>query len=362
MQQRTSIHLVALLFFAFALSPSTPAADQAVDLLHFSEAASINNRGVIAGGGCTSLCLTYEAVRVVANRLTFLGTLGGFAAVGYAINNGGVIAGQADTSQTDPNGVTISLAFVVHGDNPLRALGTLPGYAHSQAFGINDHNEVVGWVYNTDLTRPGGVAQDFRGFHVGADRVMRDVGSLGGATIARAIDNLGTIVGSSRLPDGQTRAFVLARGTMTALRGLGGRFAEATGLNERGQIVGSATYAGSNERRAVLWDRGVIIDLGTLGGSGARAWQINSRSDIVGEARTANGDRHAFLYYEGLIRDLGTLGGSISAALDINDEREIVGISETGEVDPLFGPVTRGFIVGKDGAMRDIRTLIARQD
>jgi probable HAF family extracellular repeat protein len=354
MLKATSIHTAAVLLLVFANSPSTAPANQAADPLHFSEAASINNGGVIAGGGCSPECLTYEAIRVAASGVSFLGTLGGFAAVGYAINENGVIAGQGDTSQTDSNGVTISLAFVVRRDNALRALGSLPGYTQSQALGINDRNEVVGWAYNTDLTRPGGVAQDFRGFHVSADGVMRDVGSLGGATIARAIDNRGTIVGSSRLPDGQTRAFVLDRGTMTALPGLGGRFAEATGLNERGQIVGSATSMGSNEPRAVLWDHGLIIDLGTFGGSGARAWQINRQGDIVGEARTAVGDRHAFLYRGGLMRDLGTLGGNASVALDINDQGEIVGLSQTAEVDPLFGPT----IVGRDLVMRDIRTLV----
>jgi len=349
----------ALVAAMLASRAAAPIADEPQDILLFNDALGINNRGAIAGAGCTALCNTYEAFRVTGGSLDFLGTLGGFAALAFDINANGAVVGQADTADVDANEVPVSLAFVAsRHDAAVRSLGTLPGYDHSQAFAINDLGEIVGWTYNTDFTQPGGVAPGARGFHVGADGVMRDIGSLGGSTVARDINNRGVIVGSSRTADGVTHAFVYEAGTMTALPGLGGRTSEALGINERGQVVGTSTYPGSNAARAVLWDRGSVVDLGTLGGLSARAWRINARGDIVGRARRADGAEHAFLYRDGTMHDLGTLGGRNSAAMDINDRGDIVGISQTGVIDPVFGPVSRGFVISQSGAMQDLQTVI----
>ena len=361
MNMRTKRALALTLLLANA--PAGASADRATQgtagVLFFSDLVGINNDGIVVGGGCAVACSTYSAIRVTGGTLEFLGTLGGFAADAFDINNDGVIVGQADTAALDPNGVAISLAFLAApGATAIQSLGSLPGYAHSQAFAVNDRGEIVGWAYNTDLTQPGGTAPTSRGFHIGPDGLMVDIGSFGGPTVARDINNQGVIVGSSRTTAGMTHAIVLKRGRMTALPGLGGRLSEALGINERGQIVGASTYAGSNAARAVLWDQGTIIDLGTLGGPTARASRISARGEIVGRARVAGGADHAFLYRDGTMHDLGTLGGRNSAAMDINDHGEIVGLSQTGEVDPSFGPVTRGFLVRADGVMRELRSVI----
>ena len=182
---------------------------------------------------------------------------------------------------------------------------------------------------------------NFRGFLVDRAGVMHDLGTLGGPTaIARDISNSGRIVGGSRIADGRNRAFLYDQGTMTELPSLGGIFDEATGINERAWMVGSAFYPGQpNARRAVLWRNGGIEDLGTLGGATARAWRINERGDVVGQARTGDGVTHAFLWRDGVMSDLGTLGGPTSVGLALNDAGVVVGLSETGVIDPLFGPI-----------------------
>jgi probable HAF family extracellular repeat protein len=55
-------------------------------------------------------------------------------------------------------------------------------------------------------------------------------------------------------------------------------------------------------------------------------------------------------YTQGSMQDLGTLGGPFSAAFDVNDAGEIAGVSAIGDVE-------HGFVVGKDGVMRDVGTL-----
>ena len=78
----------------------------------------------------------------------------------------------------------------------------------------------------------------------------------------------------------------------------------------------------------------LITDLGTLGGNGSAAVAINERAQVVGTATTANeyGDSHAFLWESGTMRDLGTLDGFTSEAVAINDRGQVIGnrVARTG--------------------------------
>jgi probable HAF family extracellular repeat protein len=103
----------------------------------------------------------------------------------------------------------------------------------------------------------------------------------------------------------------------------GGAFAEASAVNDRGQIVGWGGTA-TGESQAILWDEGQIIDLGTLGGSMSRAWGINNRGQIVGESETATGDFHAFLWEHGVMVDLAE-AGPFNRAFAINNRGEVAG-------------------------------------
>jgi probable HAF family extracellular repeat protein len=355
MNSTTLVSVVVAVSLA-ALTAGGALADQPEESL--SEAGAVAAGGAVAGSSCSPGCSSYDAiVRLPDGTVRRLGTLGGFAAISTAINGQGTVVGQADTALLEPNGLAISLAFVADEDG-MRSLGTLPGYVNSQAYGLNDRGEVVGWTYNTNPVTAATV-QNFRGFVIDRAGVMHDLGTLGGATaIARDISNSGQIVGGSRIADGRNRAFLYDHGTMTELPSLGGLSDEATGINERGWMVGSAVYPGqpAGARRAVLWRNGGIEDLGTLGGTTARAWRINERGDVVGQARTANGQTHAFRWRDGVMSDLGTLGGPTSVALGLNDAGVVVGFSETGVIHPLFGPIVHAFR-WEDGVMEDLGPL-----
>jgi probable HAF family extracellular repeat protein len=108
----------------------------------------------------------------------------------------------------------------------------------------------------------------------------------------------------------------------------------ATGINNRGWIVGSSEFVNTTGySHAVLWRNGRIFDLGSLAGptgfsSGSA---INSRGEIVGYSSTVEGEYHAFLWRGRRMIDLGTLGGTFAMATAINDRGEIVGYSSTVE-------------------------------
>lgn len=137
-----------------------------------------------------------------------------------------------------------SLAIPADGE-PLD-LGTLGGN-HAQALDLNDRGQVVG----LSATIPGQDSAPLRAF-LWEDGQMQDLGTLGNNSIARGINNLGMVVGSSAA-SGEEHAFVWYRGHMLDLGTLGGNLSRANAVNERGQIVGFSRAADGNEY-TVIWE------------------------------------------------------------------------------------------------------------
>lgn len=123
-----------------------------------------------------------------------------------------------------------------------------------------------------------------------------------------------------------------------------------TAITSTGDIVvGFANAAGgdpdSPSLRAWLWTErddiacskrpGTdICDLGTLDGTGsAEAWGVNDRGQVVGTACPATGGCRAFLWENGTMKDLDAMKGAypprLLNAMDINDRGEVTGRAQT---------------------------------
>ena len=262
-------------------------------------------------------------------EMTALGSLpgsNGFSR-GYAINNSGVVVGESDNDS--PRAFRWEAGV-------MSDLGDLGG-GSAVAHGVNDPGQVVGASSNGTVTRP----------FVWWRGQMRDLGTVAGDTDtpgrAWSVNNRGDIVGFSRIAGATSQATLwkgpnrprpgepLGLGSL----GDGEQFSEAFAINNRQQVVGRSSVAGTTER-AFLWEQDAgMTDLGALELNHSRATDINQRGQVVGYASTFAGfptfsAAAAFLWEHGTMHDLNDLveadtGWELLAAKGINNRGAITG-------------------------------------
>jgi probable HAF family extracellular repeat protein len=232
----------------------------------------------------------------------------------------------------------------------IRDLGTLGGA--SEAVALNERGQVVGWSNVRRSLNP-------RHAFLWEDGRMRDLGTLGrdlggdlpSLSAAVAINDRGQIVGNSSVNQNSpvSYAFVWQGGRMTALAP-GGDDSTADAISERGQVVGwRGDDLGYGRGRAFTWHNGAIRALGVLPGrTYSWAHDLNERGEIVGETYSVDDEQdgiqvktRAFLWRSGKLIDLGALPGHrVSSAFAINERGQILGSSWRSADDD----VGRGFL------------------
>jgi len=189
---------------------------------------------------------------------------------------------------------------------------------------------------------------------------ITDLGTLGGASAgARAINNVGQVVGASETASGETHAFLwTATDGMKDLGTLGGTSSRAFAINSQGHVVGVSALA-SGEQRPFFWTpAGGMQDLGTFGGGFGQALGINELDQVVGRSNLADGSIHAFLWTarEGLT-DLVSVVGDNSQAQGINNRQQIVGGSNFSTQANQFCALTIPFLTDRRGAFQNLGEL-----
>jgi probable HAF family extracellular repeat protein len=288
-----------------------------------SVASDLNSLGQVVGTMASAGA--YHAF-LYSGGLTDIGTLGGQYSNATAINDDGVVVGNAQ----------INSDFSYHGFTYIGGvLQALPGAADTQANGINNAGTIVG-------QRVVGTADgDQTHAYAYAGGTYTDLGTLpiGDASRALAVNGHGDVVGAAAnmingAPNFPEDPFLYRNGTMTSLGNFGGIFSAATSINDHGQIVGYSGIPGSigpdiYPRNAFLYENGVLHNLGGFGANvSSSAADINNLGQIVGAGSVASGDAHAFLYENGELLDLNALidpagGWVIRDAAAINDLQQI---------------------------------------
>jgi probable HAF family extracellular repeat protein len=290
----------------------------------------INDRDVIVGAcenGLIDPLANFPEIDAAVwkrGQIVDIGTLGGNASASMAINNRGLVTGNAYNTIPDPFygtlgplnafwafGVTQMHAFLWQDEGPMQDLGTLGGPDSIGEF-VNERGKVAGVSFTSFVANPNtGIPTQ--------DPFLWDDG--------RMID-LGTLGGTAGWP---------------------------YGLNNKGQVTGQSRLADDVRYHAFLWDRGVLKDLGTLGGDNSSARWINDAGEVVGRAEFSPGlrTRHGFLWKNGVMNDLGILAGDTCAtAYAINSSEQIVGDSGN------CAAINRGFLWENGGPIVDLQTLV----
>jgi probable HAF family extracellular repeat protein len=286
--------------------------------------------------------LSGRALIDVAGFKLDLGTLGGHNSwMNWGeINNFGQVVGMSETNVPDPNGEDIC-GFGTHLTcRPflwqffhMSALPTLGGN-NGQASAINNRGQIVGFAENgiVDASCPPGTTNNRIQLPVlwenGKARALPTGSDPDGD--AFWINDRGQAVGDTGTCGGATEhAASWENGTLTTLQDLG-TFAQALGNNNRGQIVGTVGSADNTTQTGALWHNQTLTTLGLLPGDvGGIASGINSKGEVVG----SNWDStfswsHAFIWEDNVMTDLNTLLPASSNLLAVMANK----INERGQI------------------------------
>jgi probable HAF family extracellular repeat protein len=300
----------------------------------------------------TSTSTTIANGRAVINIHGFnidLGTLGGKNSwTNYGgINDRGDAVGFAETSVPDPDGedfcafgtkLTCRGFLWRHGH--MRALPTLGGN-NAQASAINNREQIVG-ISETPALDPGCPASTPKKTispvlweRSEAHALPVVVGDQDG--FVQGLNDQGQAVGSSGTCSNiATHAVLWENGTAVQLPDLGRDGNDAYAVNEHGQAVGYVSTADGSTIVASLWQngaRGAVTNLGILPGDGAAfATGINNRGQVVGSTFNSAGWSRGFIWQDDVMTDLNSLISAdsnlfIIAASNINQRGQISGMA-----------------------------------
>lgn len=328
-----------------------------------SSLTDINSRGTAVGASTAydpaCDCVIVRAVKWSKGVLTDLGTLpGGVNSAAGAINSQGTVFGQSENGLIDPVYGAPAFVATIWKDGEIMDLGTLGGgFSVPGVFGdarprdgcINSRGQAVGAAANTNGD-PEGFATELifpgaYGFVPGnqwhatlwQNGTIHDLGTLGDGPDSQAIfiNERGQVAGNSYTDSvagvygiPTVHPFLWDNGQMVDLGSLGGVFANANGLNRKGQVVGGSTLTGEGYGHAYLWTHGAMQDLGFLGGSisFAEANAINDDGEIAGHSYTPDETVRGFRWKNGVMTDLGSVPGyDCSNTGSINATGQIVG-------------------------------------
>jgi len=242
-------------------------------------AAGINDNGEVTGVFTPPGLLEQHAFVYQNGVFTDIGTLRGYSTMPYAlpytINNSGTIVGDSNAAAFVYENGTMSI---------VKRLSARTAYA------VNDGGDVVGMLQ----TVRGGASFDNHGF-LFSNNSMIDIGTLDGDSNSVSVP---------------------------------------LGINRTRQIVGVAWKDGNSEERALLWENGVFTELPLLAPPPgydihySLATGINNRGDIIGESNASQ-----FVYRAGVLIDLnraiekdaGGIWPGIWRVSAINDAGQIAG-------------------------------------
>ncbi len=195
----------------------------------------------------------------------------------------------------------------------------LPGVYFTEAIGINNAGEVVGWC-NPRNAAP---TQGFL-YSGGVVTAIIDPLAATGSTVPIAINTAGSIVGTYTTSKGRTQAFLDVNGVFSDIQAPGTvSGSDAAGINNLGQVVGMY-YDVKGPGHAFFFDS-VTLKFKTIDVAGASyTWGqgINDSGLIALSSLDSNNVQHAWLY-NGKFTNIDVPGYDSSVPEGINNSGEV---------------------------------------
>lgn len=176
---------------------------------------------------------------------------------------------------------------------------TIPGSTETDAFGVNNSNEIVGLYY------------DGTGEH----------------------------------------GFTWTNGAVTTINVPGADSTAATGVNDLGEVVGN--YQVGNATYGFTDNNGVITTINSPGSTVTETWGINDSGTISGFYHDASGAAHGFIRdAAGNVTTYDAPGASATLLYGINNSGQVTG--SFTQFDPTTGANNHGFFLDPDGTFAQI--------
>jgi uncharacterized membrane protein len=291
----------------------------------------INDDGVAVGARMTAEGKYHALRHTEAGGVQDLGAQSEFGSESFAsaIAPDGAIGGH---SAPDATGVLASFRYTAVGGR--REI--CPGGC--SVWDLNGKGQAVGLLRGRDTTT-------WQAFVFSEAEGLRTLGTLGGVrSSASGISERGVVVGNAQLAGSAAgdvgHAFIYdPRASEPVLRDLnalartpGWVLEAANDVNDR-FVVGYGLHDGRKRGFRLDLEGGEVVDLGTVrGGGDSFGWAVDAYGDAVGWAVGGDDKNAAFVYASGLggVRKLGDLvdpaaGWTLVQASGINDRGQIVG-------------------------------------
>src|SRR5215472_3464559 len=349
-------------------------------------ANGVTNGGLVTGWSNLTGDQSEHGLLWRGQSITDLGTLGGpNSAVSFPVKDDkGVIAGNSQTSETDPFGenfctsstYTTYLGKGFLGQNGQKTAPPTLGGNNSGETVVNHRGQVAGFA-ETGTQDPGCIAPQVFDFKAVVwwpnEGQMHEFPPLPGDAISAALginDRSEVVGGSGTCGTPSTSILVHAVlwqfGSTRDLGSLGGVTNNlAAFINNRSEVVGTSDLSGDTTFHAFLWtSENGMKDLETLpGDSFSSAESINEEGQVVGESCDQNGNCRAFIWQDGVMTDLNSLVLPGSALYlvnisDINDRGEVAGYA----YDPNTGEGPGFLAIPCDAQHAEVEDCMSRAD
>jgi probable HAF family extracellular repeat protein len=181
--------------------------------------------------------------------------------------------------------------------------------------GINGTGQIVGYTLGGEQTH---------GFLYTNGDVTSIMAPGSRNTFAYGINNAGQIVGSASGSTSSTYGFLYANNNFMIISVPGSGSTIARGINDNGQIVGTAIDSGGRQN-GFLYNAGTFTALTVPGNLNTYAYGINNSGQIVGTFSNSDGHQSGFLYNKGNFTTIDVPDSTDTLAYGINNLGQIVG-------------------------------------